>query len=310
MSHRALPLLALRAFEAAARHCSYSRAAQELCLTHGAVGHHIRSLEDLLGVTLFQRRGDKMILSESGQRLAVHTSLGLRHLSQGFDEVRARFRLSGIVNISVLPSFAARWLIPRMHAFQQNFPDIDVRIHASHLLVDFATDDVDFALRYGPGGWHGLQADRLFGEEVFPVCSPAFLQRHPVETASDLLQLPLLRDPRIPWNKWFACVELRVDDDVAKGTAYTDAGLVLEAAIAGHGVALGRSVLAADSLSAGALVRLLKASVPADFSYYIAFPQGKELSRPAQLLHSWLLKNAASCPQALFSPTAPEALAL
>nr|WP_243751436.1 LysR family transcriptional regulator [Paraburkholderia sp. BL10I2N1] len=148
-----LPLSALRAFEAAFRQRGYSRAADELGLSHGAVSHHIKSLEQLLGVKLFRRDGHVMVPTEAGQRLALHVSEGMSRLAQGIEEVRARKLRSRIVTVSVLPAFAARWLIPRLASLHQSNPDIEVNIRASALLADLSHEGVDVGLRYGPGKW-------------------------------------------------------------------------------------------------------------------------------------------------------------
>jgi LysR family transcriptional regulator, glycine cleavage system transcriptional activator len=195
--------------------------------------------------------------------------------------------------VSVLPAFAARWLIPKLDGFQESHPDVEVNIRASHLLTDFAGDGVDIALRYGPGQWPGLSADLLANEVVFPVCSPAFRRQHKLAQPKDLLGVRLLRDQRIPWSTWFRATTLGCMGEPSGGSAYSDAGLLLQAAVAGHGVALARSVLARSELDAGSLVRLFDVQVPAKSSYYLAYPSGVEMRRPAQLFRQWLLQQAA-----------------
>lgn len=293
MSYYNLPLTALRAFEAAARHASYSRAAEELGLTHGAVSHHIKGLEALLGVTLFQRKGGRMLLTEHGQRLAVHAVGGFDDLARGVDEVRARSPRSRTVAISALPSFAANWLIPRLSEFHELHPQISVTVQSSHLLIDLERDGIDLALRYGPGQWAGLTAELLSSEDLFPVCSPAFRQQHPVTTPKDLLSVPLLRDQRMPWALWFRAAGLPDDDEPPTRTSYSDAGLLLQAAMAGHGIALARSVLAANDLATGHLERLFDISVPAHFSYYLVHRSGVPLRPPADTFRQWLLQQCA-----------------
>lgn len=294
MSYYNLPLTALRAFEAAARHASYSRAAEELGLTHGAVSHHIKGLEALLGVTLFQRKGGRMLLTEHGQRLAVHAVGGFDDLARGVDEVRARGPRSRTVAISVLPSFAANWLIPRLSQFHQLKPEISVNVQSSHLLIDLERDGIDLALRYGPGQWAGLTAELLSAEDLFPVCSPQFRQAHQIVTPQDLLSVPLLRDQRMPWELWFRAAGFPDIEEPETRTAYSDAGLLLQAAMAGHGVALARSVLAADDLAAGRLQRLFDISVPAHFSYFLVHRSGRPLRPPAEAFRQWLLDQCAS----------------
>lgn len=291
MSYYSLPLTALRAFDAAARHASYSRAADELGLTHGAVSHHIKGLEALLGVTLFQRKGGRMLLTEHGQRLAVHAVEGFEHLARGVEEVRARSPRSKTVTISVLPSFAARWLIPRLSKFHELNPAISVNVRTSHLLADFDQDGIDLALRYGPGQWAGLTAELLAEEALFPVCSPRFRKEHKITEAKDLLTLPLLRDQRMPWMLWFRAAGLEDVVEPEGGASYSDAGLLLQAAATDHGVALARSILANDDIAEGRLERLFDVSVPANFSYYVVSPSGRNLRPPAETLRQWLLKH-------------------
>jgi LysR family glycine cleavage system transcriptional activator len=292
MSYYSLPLTALRAFEAAARHTSYSRAAEELGLTHGAVSHHIKALEALLGVTLFQRKGGRMIPTEHGQRLAVHAVEGFDNLARGVDEVKARSPRSRTVTISVLAAFAAKWLIPRLSQFHERHPDISISLRSSHMLADFSQDGIDLALRYGPGQWPGLTAELLAEEELFPVCSPRFRSEHNLSKPQDLLKVTLLRDQRLPWALWFRAAGLSDATEPNHGAAYSDAALLLQAAATDHGVALARSLLANDDLAAGRLERLFDISVPASFSYYVVFPSGRDLRAPAEAFRAWLMQQA------------------
>jgi len=283
-----LPLSALRAFEAAFRQRGYSRAADELGLSHGAVSHHIKSLEQSLGVKLFRRDGHVMMPTEAGQRLALHVSEGMSRLAQGIEEVRARKLRSRIVTVSVLPAFAARWLIPRLASLHQSNPDIEVNIRASALLADFSHEGVDVGLRYGPGRWDGLTAELLYTEDIFPVCSPQFMEKNTLKEPRDLLKVTLLRDQRIPWSVWFRHVGMNDDVPIAAGSTYGDAGLLLHAAAAGHGVALARSALADNDLSAGFLVRPFDEKVAADFAYYLVYPRDRSLREPAAAFRQWL----------------------
>lgn len=293
MSFQRLPLSALRAFHAAARHQGYSRAAEELGLSHGAVSHHIKSLESLLGVALFERHGNRMVPTEHGQRLAVHTSEGFAHLAQGFEEVKARLLRSRMVTMSVLPALAGRWLIPRLADFHERHPDVDVNLRASPMLVDFSRDGIDLALRYGPGKWAGLTSELLFEEELFPVCSPRFKSMHTLDRPRDLLSSKLLRDQRVPWSHWFRAAGLQNAPEPGRGPLYSDAGLLLQAAVASHGVALARSVLVSDELASGQLLRLFDIGAPAEFAYFVVYPSGETLRPPAMILKEWLLHQAS-----------------
>ena len=292
MSFRDLPLVALRAFEAAARHRSYSKAAGELGLSHGAVSHHLKNLEQMLGVSLFRREGHRMLLTEHGQRLAVHSTEGLTHLARGFEEVRTRQRLSRTVSISVLPAFASRWLIQRIQTFQDTQLDIEVSMKASPLLVDFTRDDIDLGLRYGSGRWPGVTSVLLFKEVLFPVCSPTFAELDRLRALKDLKRVKLLHDQRIPWSAWLRRLGRSDVNLQAKGPIYSDAGHLLQAAVAGHGVALGRSVLAECDLATGALLRPLPDVAPAESSYYVVYSSDRPLRRTAAVFRDWLLAEA------------------
>jgi LysR family glycine cleavage system transcriptional activator len=292
MSFRNLPLVALRAFEAAARHRSYTRAADELGLSHGAVSHHLKALEQLLGVGLFRREGQRMVLTEHGQRLAVHASEGLAHLSRGFEEVRIRHRQSRIVTISVLPALASRWLIDRLQEFQELEPSIEVSMRASPLLVDFSRDGIDMGLRYGLGRWPGVTSDLLFDEQLFPVCSPAFKELKKLNSPEDLRKVKLLHDQRIPWPVWLRSAGFPMLELPSGGATFSDAGHLLQAAVAGHGVALARSILAKADMEAGLLIRPFAHAAPAEFAYYVVFPDDRPLRKPAALFRDWLLEEA------------------
>jgi LysR family glycine cleavage system transcriptional activator len=207
MPTRTLPLAALRAFEAAARHVSYSRAAEELGLTHGAISFQMRVLKAELGVDLFKRSGRRMVLTPEGQRLFGYVRDGFARFEQGMEDVRAA-RRGQMLTVSVHPGLASYWVIPRLGDFQRKHPEIDVSLLPNTALVDFARDDIDMALRYGPGGWPGLVAVKLMDEEVFPVCSPRFNGGVLPKQPRDLAALPLLRDARQPWSDWFKSIGL------------------------------------------------------------------------------------------------------
>ena len=254
MPLRTLPLAALRAFEAAARHVSYSRAAEELGLTHGAISFQMRVLKEELGVDLFKRSGRRMVLTPEGQRLFGYVRDGFARLEQGLEDVRAA-RRGKLLTVSVHAGRASYWVIPRLGDFQRRHPEIDVSLLPNTALVDFSRDDVDMALRYGPGGWPGVTAIKLMDEEIFPVCSPRFNKGALPKQPRDLAALPLLRDARQPWSDWFKSIGLDLPEP-ERGPVYNEPSLVLQAAIAGQGVALARGALARPAIEAGHLVRL------------------------------------------------------
>lgn len=291
------PIQTLRAFEAAARHLSYSRAAQELSLTHGAISQHIARLErDLDGVRLFVREGQRMILTDAGQLLVVEVREGLNNLAQAFNDARARPRRAlgpSPLTISVLPSLAARWLVPRLPTFQQDHPHVDVAIRPTSALATLdGRDGIDLAIRYGIGGWPGLRTQKLMHSIVFPVCSPALLAHSDLATASDLLDMPLLRSPRQKWRPWFQAAGLDWPEP-AKGTLYDDSGLLLQAAAAGQGIALARAVLAAEELASGALVRVGQVAMEDTASWFLVWREPL-LCDPADFaaLLNWLRREA------------------
>jgi LysR family transcriptional regulator, glycine cleavage system transcriptional activator len=268
-----LPSLnALRAFEAAARNASFTRAARELHVTQSAVSHQVRALEDELGAELFVRLPRALRLTSKGEALARGARDAFARIVQAAAEVAARPRLC----VSVLPSFAACWLLPRLGRFQRAHPEIELRIHASQELADFARDGVDVAIRYGRGRFPGLHAEKLLDDEVFPVCSPRLAKR--LRRPADLARFDLLHDDVRPaahagWPAWLRAARVRLEDG-ARGTSFSDAHLMLEAAAAGQGVALARSVLAEADLRSRRIVRPFAVSIRSRYSYFLVWPEG------------------------------------
>jgi LysR family transcriptional regulator, glycine cleavage system transcriptional activator len=290
MPPRLPPLAALRTFEAAARHGNFSRAAEELHLTHGAISHQVKSLEQTLGVALFQRGRRGVVPTPEGTALAAAMRDALAQIARGVEAVRARPPRA--LTISVLPSFATHWLIPRLADFQATHPEIEVNIRAGQDLVDFSRDDVDLAVRYGPGTWPGLVATRLMGENVFPVCSPDFAAGRLPRSLAELAQASLLHSPTQPWDEWFRALGV-APPEVRRGPTFSEAGLLLQAAADGLGVALARSVLVQPDLEAGRLVRPVPQSVPAAFAYYVVYPQEVPVSAQLAALRDWLLARGS-----------------
>lgn len=293
MSRRLPPLNALRAFEAAARHLSFTRAAEELHVTPAAISHQVKALEEHLGVKLFRRLNRALLLTDAGQACLPGLKEGFDRLAEVTERVRAQDR-AGPLTVSVLPSFAARWLVPRLGRFVAAHPDIEVRLVASDALADFARDEADVAVRYGGGAWPELRADRLFTEDIFPVCSPVLLAGpHPLRTPADLCHHTLLHDQdlREDWRMWLLAAGVS-GLDPARGPSFSHTSLLLQAAADGQGVALGRSVLVADDVAAGRLARPFDISLPAGFAYYVVYPE-RAADRPnIQALRDWLLGEA------------------
>ncbi len=289
MPSRLPSLHTLRAFEAAARHLSFSRAAAELNLTHGAISHQMKALEIELGAPLFERRSRGVLLTVPGRQLAASVREGLDRIARGVAELRSHPARS--LTVSVLPAFATHWLIPRLADFNRRHPDIDINVRAGQSLVDFATDDVDIAVRYGDGRWPNLISVQLAHEDVFPVCSPRFNNGRLPRTLAALARTTLLHTPLQPWDEWFRALGADVVPS-RRGMIFSETDLLLRAAIDGLGVALSRRVLAQPELDAGRLVRPVKFSLRAKRSYFIVYPVGIEPSPRLLIFRDWLLEQA------------------
>lgn len=287
------PLNALRTFEAAARHLGFTRAAEELNVTQAAVSHQVRALEDYLGVRLFRRRGRTLTLSEAGQAL-------LPGLQDAFDRIEDSANRvhpghdEGVLTVTVQPSFAGAWLISRLPRFAERHPDIDVKLSATHDIVDLMREDMDVGVRFGPGSWPGdLRVDRLMDEDLFPVCSPALLERGPpLERPEDLRHHTLLHDDHVvDWRMWLLAAGI-TGIDTERGPMLNFSDLVLQSAVAGHGVALGRSVLAARYLASGELVRPFEFSLPGKYAYYVVSAAAKANQPKVLAFREWILEVA------------------
>ncbi len=292
------PFSALRAFEAAARLQSFSKAAAELNVTPAAISHQIHALEADLGVQLFRRLNRQVELTASARVL-------LPGLSEAFAGIQASVRRlrahndTGSLTVTSSSSLASKWLVPRLHRFQAQHPDIDVRISANDNLVDLVQGDFDIALRYGAGRYPGVHVELLLQNEVFPACSPALLERGPpLRTPADLRHHQLIhdqaidRDPLVPtWAMWLKAAG--VDEiPAASGLSFSAGYLALDAAIAGHGVVLAYSTIAAADLAAGRLVRLFSLALPDLFAYYVVTAPGA-LERPkVRAFRDWLRQEA------------------
>ncbi|MEH6401848.1 MAG: transcriptional regulator GcvA [Sneathiella sp.] len=298
------PLNALRAFEAAARCLSFSKAADELSVTPAAISHQIKGLEEWLGVALFKRLNRAVMLTDEGQTYVIGVREGLSTINMATEKL-GRQDAVGALTVSTLPSFAVRWLLPRLSRFREQFPDIDVRLDALDRLTDFAKDNVDLVIRYGGGIYPGLFVERLLTEDsLFPMCSPALLEgAHPLRTPDDLRHHTLLHDDlRVDWSTWLAAASVK-GVDPTKGSSFNDSSMVLMAAIAGQGVALGRSTLAADDLSAGRLIKPFEMELKAGNAYFIVCPKEYAERPRIAAFRKWLLEEASSDPGRFMSST-------
>ncbi len=279
-------LQTIKAFDSAARHQSFSQAAADLGLTPGAVSHHMKGLEERLRVKLFRRSGRGVALTEAGQSLHMKIKQGLALVEQAFEDAHHR-KLFRTLTVSTLPSFAERWLIPRLGQYLKNRNGIDLSLRTSLDLVDLARDGVDVAVRYGSGDWDGVERTKLKDESLFPVCSPGFLGgRHP-GTAKELAKSLLLRHSRQPWTPWFQAAGLDVLEP-SRGLVFNDSGTLLHAAAQGYGIALARSTLAEEDIRSGRLVRLLDVSVQDVYSWYAVWPPSADKASDVTAFYTWL----------------------
>jgi LysR family glycine cleavage system transcriptional activator len=278
----------LRAFEAAARHGSYSEAAAELNLTHGAISHSIRELEDQLRVRLFKRVGRGMMPTREAVTLLAQVRHAMGVLKLAFPE-RTR-RSSAKLAVSVHPAFATRWLVPRLGNFMAAFPRINLEVRSTADLGDFLGTGIDVAVRYGAGSWPNAQVDRLVGEVLFPVCSPEYKTAFRVEQPADLARCTLLRHTWQPWTPWLRACGLALKEP-STGLALSDSAMLLGVAAYGQGVALARALFARDDLASGKLVRLFDIEVPDPNAYYIVWRTGTSLNAAAEIFRDWLQKE-------------------
>jgi LysR family glycine cleavage system transcriptional activator len=294
MTRRLPPLNALRAFEAAARHLSFSKAADELHVTHGAISRAIRELEKDLGVRLFLRTTRSVRLTPPGSSYAGEVRNALDQLAAATAAVSEQ-PSSGILSVSTMDSFAARWLVPRLARFRRQHADIDVRLSASDRLADFITDGIDIAIRYGRGQYPGAKAELLMREDLVPVCSPKLLEGpHPLRAPADLKYHTLIHDDfQINWAAWLRTAGIEGVDATRGPTFYSSAHAV-QAAIQGEGVVLGRSALIGDDLAAGRLVRPFTLSLPAELAYYVAYPPRALQRYKVKVFRDWLFAEAAA----------------
>jgi LysR family glycine cleavage system transcriptional activator len=298
------PLNALRAFEAAARHLNFSRAADELSVTPGAVSQQIQNLEDYVGAALFKRTPKGLLLTDAAQT-------ALPALREAFDRLaEAASMLTAAVDgrrltLTAAPSFAAKWLVPRLGRFEQAHPQVDVWLSAGIDLVDLTAGEVDVAIRYGGGRYPGMEVARLMSETVIPVVSPALLETTPLAEPKDLLHHILLHDgspepdDSCPdWTMWLAARGVKGVDG-ARGPRFNQSSLVIEAAVNGRGVALAKRTLAQADLEAGRLVAPLQIATAVDFAYYLVHPKAKGRLPQVKAFIAWITAEAEAHEAAL-----------
>ncbi|MEZ5937832.1 MAG: transcriptional regulator GcvA [Hyphomonadaceae bacterium] len=295
-----LPALnALRAFEAAARHLSFTRAAEELNVTPGAISQQIRQLEEFAGAPLFRRTGRQVLLTDAGQAALPLLTSAFEMMSEAVHHMRAPARRDRLM-ISSAPSFAAKWLAHRLDLFQEEHPEAEVWVSADTSLTDFNNSDIDFAVRYGKGVYEGLRSEKIMSESVLPVCSPDLLKGdRPLRAPEDLAGHVLLHDEspendpsRPDWNNWLASRGV-TNVDARRGPRFTQSSLVVEAAAAGRGVALAKRAIAAGDLERGRLVApFADGSSDIDFAYWIVWPKWRTPSKLAREFMAWIRAQA------------------
>lgn len=283
--------LSLRALEAAARHRSYSRAAAELAVTHGAVSQQIRRLEDELGATLFERRGNSMEPTPEALRLAGEVARALGVLRDGVAAFTGAQQRDPLV-LSVGGFMARRWLPPRLPRLMAHPAGEGLQIQVVDRHVDLASE-ADAGIRYGTGQWDGLQAQRLYGEDMFPVCAPALAEALPIRGRADVARAPLLHLRTRPWSIWFSKFG-RGRTAPADGPAFDDALLMSEAAAQGLGLGLAAASMVEDELRSGRLVRPLGDDGVVNVDIYLVWPRGSSKLARIHALRDWLLAEVAA----------------
>lgn len=293
-------LRSLRAFNAAARHLSFTKAADEMGVTPAAISHQIKELEDQIGVALFTRTSRSMALTREGEILSTAAAESLDTLSRAVKRIK-RLENRKVLKVSASPSIAAKWLVPRLDRFLDQALGAEVRVDVSTTALDFERDDVDIAIRFGQGRYPGLKSDLLFTDKIFPVCSPRIITKEkPLAQPKDLLRHTLIHLEYEAqgvvwpnWKMWMLAAGI-TDFDDKRGMHFGQTSLTVQAAIDGHGVALGDSNLVADDLASGRLVKPFELSLraPSQFAYHIVSPLDTMQNPLVEAFRQWCLGEA------------------
>jgi LysR family glycine cleavage system transcriptional activator len=288
-NQRLPPLNSLRAFEAAARHLSVKLAAEELCVTPGAVSQLLKNLEDRLGVKLFERVNRGIVLTHAGRDFLPSIRNAFRQIAEACSRV-AVLADTGILTLSVTPFFASAWLVPRLKSFHEAHPAIDLHILTSGALVDFSRDGVDVAVRHGAGRYPGLRSYRLVSVEMVPVAAPSLVERRGMpEAAAELTRWPQIHDAdRKGWSLWFQAQGV-ADIGVPRGLSFDDSSLLLSAVIAGQGAGLLPAAMVAPDVEEGRLVRLAQPTHMEPFAYYLVYPEANHDNPKVCALRDWII---------------------
>ena len=292
MARRLPPLAALRPFEAAARLESFTKAAAELHLTHGAVSHQVRALEDHLGTSLFARHGKRVALTAAGRSFAERVRSALDEIAQAADSLRTR--RDDRLSVSVLPSFASRWLMPRLIRFMDANPGIEVNVNATTALADFAADEIDVAIRFGVGPWPPLACEKFLEDEYFVVASPRFNRGKLPRAPRDLLTSGIIREDRDYWPQWFEKAGVPLEEArAARGPIFNDSTFALQAAARGEGIALARASIVQEDLERGILKRLFEIAVPSRERYWFVSPKETAELPKVKAFRKWVKDELA-----------------
>ena len=294
MLRRLPPLNALKAFEAAARHESFTRAAEELFVTQGAVSHQVKALEAELGIKLFTRERQRLIITDAGREYLTTLRDAFDRIALGTERLLQR-QTSGVLTLSTSPDFAAKWLVSRLGRFAEEHPSIDLRVSATLHHIDFAREDVDLAVRHGDGNWPGLDVVRLSSEALFPVCSPKLLTgRSRLAKPADVLRFPLIHvDDRKDWVRWLEAAGVQ-GVELSHGPVLNRVSMAIDAAVDGQGIVLARTTLAAADLINGRLLRPFAEELRLSKTYWIICPKATTGLPKIVTFRDWLLAEAAN----------------
>jgi LysR family glycine cleavage system transcriptional activator len=289
MGRRLPPLNSLKCFEAAGRLLSFTDAARELNVTQAAISHQIKVIEEYLGVSLFVRYPRRLALSEQGKALLPDVTEAFDRVSQAIGAL-SQEQYSNLVSVRLAPSFAAKWLSPRLKYFWLQSPEIDLCLFHAHNAVDFEREEIDIAVTYGKGDWPGVVADKLLCLDFFPVCSPAFMHNDkPLTELDNLRYYSLLHDANYEcWRDWIELAGAQgIDSD--KGTIIDDTNVLIQAAIDGQGIALGSTTFVEDHLEAGRLVKPFDINLVNEFCYFVVCPESHLKNPAVRAFKEWLL---------------------
>ncbi|MBP2510988.1 LysR family transcriptional regulator of beta-lactamase [Agrobacterium tumefaciens] len=288
MVRQFLPLNGLRAFEASARHLSFTRAAIELCVTQAAVSQQVKGLEKRLGVALFQRLPRGLKITAEGEALLPTVTSSFDQMATTLDRIEAG-QVRELLFLGVVGTFAVGWLLPRLQAFQKQHPFIDVRVSTNNNRVDMAAEGLDFAIRFGQGSWHGTDAFRLFEAPLSPLCTPKLAET--LKTPADLMEATLLRSYRADeWSNWFAAAGVTPAAQVNAGIVFDTSLGMMEAALQGLGVALAPPSMFSRHLASGAIIQPFPVTISLG-SYWLTRLQSKPPTPAMQAFSGWMFET-------------------